>query len=315
MALSMLFMDRNFYSNFSSKDHSNYNDSLRIAGICLFGTEQAGCFMLNYTAVILALLMIDDNFRRKMLFWRLWLSTIFVWCFSFPEADIWHLLSVGCSWITSKIGVLFWCCFVCAQLAAGGAGICSATHRYDRRQGGRNRPVDWTAIHHVRISQSAKSKRISHFGTRFAHRLRIWIYVDHARKSLHNGHIEDNGTGFVGIIIFLVSGGAGITMLRLYTMTDDKFLKGLGLGIRGLCAGGISRQHCRQLLVLHQRIGFYLGKFGVGYAAIDIVGKKKRRWQIEQNLFLQQSTIKNLFTDPGEVTHFCYKLAEFYRKR
>ncbi|MCB0262128.1 MAG: O-antigen ligase family protein [Calditrichaeota bacterium] len=294
MALSMLFMDRNFYSNFSSKDHSSYNDSLRIAGTFTYlGPNELAVFYAQHTAVILALLMIDDNFRRKMLFLATTAFNYFCLMFLFSRGG--YLASVV-SWmffgfIKDRRIILVLFLFVLGWRLVVPVSV---QQRIDmtEQEGEIDRSIEQRYI--MWDFAIGKIKEFPIFGTGYNTTPHMNIYVDHARKSLHNGYIEVTmEQGFVGIIIFLVFFGLGIVYAwRLYTMTDDKFLKGLGLGFAGcvlaVLAGNIAGSYWFYINVS----GFYWVNLALVMRAIDMVKEEKNATidKSEQNAFPQQSS-------------------------
>ena len=277
MAFSMLFMDRSFYSNFSAKDTSSYNDGLRISGTFTYlGPNELAVFYAQHTAVLLGLLMLDPNFRRRMLFL---VTTIFnYFCLMFLFSRGGYLAAIA-SWIfygfvkdrrillVIAMFLLTWRLIVPISVQQR---IDMSEHDGEIDRSIEQRYIMWDyAIN--------KIKEFPVFGTGYNTTPYMNIYVDVKRKSIHNGYLEVTmEQGFVGIVIFLVF--FGLSMFygwRLYRIADDKFLKGLGLGYVGcvlaVLAGNLAGSYWFYINVS----GFYWVNLALVMRGIDMVKLKK----------------------------------------
>jgi len=69
MAISILYMDRNFYSNFSGKNRESFNIGLRLEGTFSdLGSNHLAVFYAQNTIILLSILFLDTDKKRKILF-------------------------------------------------------------------------------------------------------------------------------------------------------------------------------------------------------------------------------------------------------
>jgi hypothetical protein len=276
MAFSMLFMDRSFYSNFSAKDTSSYNEGLRISGTFTYlGPNELAVFYAQHTAVLLGLLMLDPNFRRRILFL---VTTIFnYFCLMFLFSRGGYLAAIG-SWVFYGFAKDRRILLVIAMFLLSWRLIVpmSVQQRIDMSEhdGEIDRSIEQRYI--MWDFAINKIKEFPVFGTGYNTTPYMNIYVDVKRKSIHNGYLEvAMEQGIIGLLLFLAFFGLSLFYgWKLYRIADDKFLKGLGLGFVGcvlaVLAGNIAGSYWFYINVS----GFYWVNLALVMRSIDMIKLK-----------------------------------------
>lgn len=241
MTLTMLFMDRKFYNNFSGKDTSHFSHDIRVGtSFSYLGPNETAVFYAQNTIVILCLFLHDPNVRRRLLFG---VTTIFnYYCLLFLFSRGGYLATLIC-W--SFLGLvkdrrilaalvlfgIFWRSLVPAAVEQR---IDMASRENDDGMEVTEGSIDdrfdmWNQATAL-ISQSP----LVGYGYAMTPFLKIST-GDHKRRSLHNGYLELMvEQGIVGMVIMLGLFVMGIRLgWRLYRTTEDPFYKGFGLGYVG----------------------------------------------------------------------------------
>ncbi len=241
MAISMLYMDRSFYSNFANKNRSNFDESLRIGTTFSYlGPNETAVFYAQNSIVILSLFFFELHKRRKMLFG---VTTVFnYWCLMFLYSRGGYLAALVSFFffgvtkdrrflVLLVLGLIFWQTFVPASVQQriqmsqqGQSGIdTSIESRYEM----------WDQAYEL-----IKQKPILGYGYNATKKLGIKTGKDQTykkRESLHNGYLQlllDQGLIGLGIflVFFFICFSTGWSLFR---SAEDPFLKGLGLGFAG----------------------------------------------------------------------------------
>jgi O-antigen ligase len=289
MTLTMLFMDRNFYHNFSGKDTSSYSDDIRVGSTFSYlGPNETAVFYAQNTIIILCLFLGDPNVRHKVFFG---ITTAFnYYCLIFLFSRGGYLASLV-SWmflgfmkdrrvlVVLVLFLVFWRSLVPTVVQ----------QRIDMSSGDED-PLGYTE--ETVITDHSLTSRfemweqavdligqhpIQGYGygtTRFVN-----ITTDNTRQrdSLHNGYLELLlELGGIGMIIFLALYTMGIRYgWLLYRNAKDPFLKAFGLGFVGCVLAILSGNIAGSYLFYFNVSGFFWVNLALVVRGLELANQTK----------------------------------------
>jgi O-antigen ligase len=235
MSVSMLFMDRSFYSTLAGRDTSHYRDDIRSGGTFTYlGPNELAVFYAQNSIILLCLFLVDDDKRRKWFFLIVTIFNYFCAVFLYSRGGY---LAILVSWmflgfikdrrvlIAFILFLAFWRVFTPQ----------SVQERIDMTE--TEEGVDSSVEYRYEMWEKALGYFYESpvYGVGYGVIPTLRISAGHVRRSLHNGYLEIAvEQGVIGLIIFFTLYGMCIRYgWRLYREADDKFFKGFGLGFVG----------------------------------------------------------------------------------
>lgn len=280
MALSMLFMDRHFYNNFSSHSTDHYRDDLRTAGTFTYlGPNELAAFYAQYTLIIFCIALID---RVRWIRLGCAVVTVFnYYCMIFLFSRGGYLATlVGWSFLglvkdrkvlaVIIVLIIFWRSILPTAVI----------ERIEMTQ--TEKGADTSVQERIQMWNQAmavfKSNPLMgigynttpHFGFSDS------ITKQH-RNNLHNGYVEVLAElGLIGLVIYLAIFFKGIAAgWRLYKLAEDKFFKAIGLGFAASIVASLTANLTGNNWHYFNVAGFFWVMFGLVVQSAMILEKEK----------------------------------------
>jgi len=279
MTISMLYMDRNFYSNFSGKNRESFNKDLRIEGTFSdLGSNPLAVFYAQNTIILLSIFFLDTDKKLKILFGVTIFFNYYCLMFLYSRggylATFVSLMFYGLIKDRRVLAILivtliFWQAFLPTsvrqriEMTTSKEGDASIDDRFDM----------WGQAESL-IAQNP----ILGYGFNITPYFNIRTGEKH-RNSLHNGYLQLLlEQGAIGLLIFVIFFSLSIRYSwRLYRTAKEGFLKGFGLGFVGcvlaVLAGNIAGSYLFEMLVS----GYYWVQLALIIRALEITNESKIR--------------------------------------